>query len=186
MQFYPHNISTSLVGSAVSASQAQSTLFLNNFSAMSINIVNTASVALNITGSRGADGTSITVPGPKGPAGARGVTGFRGNSVFLLSGSWHSGAACSTPPANCFEHRFYPTYVIGGNRFCDFSDYYDTYYSTDLNLQNGVSKIYFNEICTTLASNAIPLGAYGPTSTAYNTDGAGTLEAIEPCQQQPF
>lgn len=186
MQFYPHNTPVTLIGNAVSASAAVTGSFINNFSAIPITTVDSASIALNITGSRGTDGASFAVAGPKGSQGIRGVTGFRGNSVFLLSGSWHSGAACSTPPANCYEHRFYPTYTVGGNRFCDFSDYYDTYYSTDLNLQNGVSKIYFNGICTTVASNAIPLGAYGPTATAYNTDGTGTLQAIESCPQQQF
>jgi hypothetical protein len=186
MQFYPHNISTALIGNAVSASTAATGSFINNFSAIPINTVNTASLALNITGSRGADGTSVAVVGPKGATGTRGVTGFRGNSILLLSSEWHSGPPCDPVPVDCYSHVFYPTFVLGNERFCAFEEPGQTYYSTDLTLIDGSSKIYYNDICTTLASNSNPLGAYGPTAFAYSTDGAGTLQSIDSCPQDPF
>ena len=185
MQFYPHNISVSVVGSAVSASLSLSGSLINNFSAIPVNTIDTASLALNITGSRGADGTGAAISGPKGATGTRGVTGFRGDSILLLSSAW-SGSACAAPPVNCYAHTFYPTYTLGGTRFCDFSDYNETYYSTDLNLNSGTSVMYYNSVCTSIASNANPLGAYAPTATAYSTDGSGVLQTIEACQQNPF
>jgi hypothetical protein len=180
MQFYPHNISTALVGSSVSASLALSGSFINNFEAIPINTVATASLALNITGSRGADGTGAVVVGPKGATGTRGVTGFRGDSVFLLSGSWHSGAPCTAPPVNCYAFDFGASYSVGGVRYCDFGSVL-TYYSTDSTLSAGSSPIYFNSICTTLAANQTTLGAY--VSTAYSTDGSGILQTIEACSE---
>lgn len=185
MQFYPHNISTTIIGNAVSASLSLSGSLINNFAAIAINMVSTASVALNITGSRGANGTGAVVPGPQGATGTRGVTGFRGDNILLLSSAW-SGSACPTPPVDCYSHTFYPTYRIGGERFCDFGDSGIPYYSTDFNLSAGSSPIYYNNICTNLATNANPLGAYGPTATAYSTDGSGILQTIESCPQQPF
>ena len=181
MQFYPHNISTTLIGNAVSASLSLSGSFINNFSAIPVNTVNTASLALNITGSRGTDGTGAVVQGPQGATGTRGVTGFRGDSIFLLSSAW-SGSACAAPPANCYPHIFYPTYTLGGVRFCDFGNLV-TYYSTDSALSAGSSPMYYNSICTNLASNANPLGAYAPTSTAYSTNASGILQTIEACSQ---
>lgn len=180
MQFYPHNISTTLVGSAVSASLSLSGSFINNFAAVAINTVATASLALNITGSRGADGTGAVVVGPKGATGTRGVTGFRGDSIFLLSGSWHSGASCTPPPASCYAFDFGSSYSFGGVRYCDFGSVI-TYYSTDAVLAAGSSPIYFNSICTSLASNQTTLGAY--VATAYSTNGSGILQAIEACSE---
>jgi hypothetical protein len=179
MQFYPHNISVSVVGSAVSASLALSGSLINNFSAIPVNTIDTASLALNITGSRGADGTGAAVSGPKGATGTRGVTGFRGDSIFLLSSAW-SGSACAAPPVNCYSFEFGDTYSVGGNRFCDFENT-TTYYSTDAILSAGSSPMYYNSICTNLASNANPLGAY--ISTAYSTNGSGVLQTIEACNQ---
>lgn len=97
MEFYPHNIQSNLVASAVSASQAASGSYIRNFAEITILKVNTASFALNITGSRGIDGTSVPVYGPKGDTGDRGDTGPRGNSIFLLSSSWNNGS-CAPPP----------------------------------------------------------------------------------------
>jgi hypothetical protein len=181
MQFYPHNISTTLVGNAVSASLSLSGSFINNFAAITVNRVNTASLALNITGSRGADGTGAAVPGPKGATGTRGVTGFRGDNILLLSSAW-SGSACAAPPVNCYAFDFGNTYSLGGVRSCDFGNIV-TYYSTDSTLSAGSSPMYYNDICTNLASNANPLGAYGPTSTAYSTNASGILQAIEACDE---
>lgn len=183
MQFYPHNIPSTLIGSAVSASSTITGSFINNFSALP---VNTASVALNITGSRGTDGTSVVVLGPKGTTGPRGVTGFRGNNILLLSGSWHSGGSCAAVPVDCFPFIFYPAFTLGGELQCDFSDFNQTYYSTDLNFTVDSSIMYYNDICTNIVSDANPLGAYGPTAKAYATDGSGVISELGNCPEQPF
>lgn len=176
MQFYPHNIPSTLIGSAVSASSTITGSFINNFSALP---VNTASVALNITGSRGTDGTSVVVLGPKGTTGPRGVTGFRGNNILLLSGSWHSGA-CAAVPEACNPFIFYPAFTFGGELQCDFSDFNQTYYSTDLNFTVDSSIMYYNDICTNIVSNANPLGAFDD-GEVYATDAAGVISVLGSC-----
>ncbi len=177
MQFYPHNLSATLAANVVSASFAETGSLINNFSAIAINRVSTASIALNITGSPGTNGTSVTLIGPQGPTGDRGEPGYRGKSIFLLSGSWHSGGPCTTPPANCYAVSFGDTYAVGGVRYCDFTTP-TTYYSTDA-IPSAGSPMYYNSICTSLASNANPFGAYA--SVAYSTNISGELQVIEAC-----
>jgi len=170
MQFYPNNIPASTLASAVSASFAQTSSLINNFAAVSISIVGTASIALNLTGSTGTNGTSAgPVSGSKGAQGFRGVTGPRGNSVYLLSSSWHdagnAGASCSTPaPSNCWSVELFVAYETSGEYSCDFSTTpgYNptTYYTTSGSTQNLVNSnfgigfpLYTNNTCTdTLAS----------------------------------
>jgi hypothetical protein len=96
MQFYPHNVPFNTVFGAVSASRTLTGSFIGNFSAIPVNQIVTASITLNITGSRGTDGTNVTVLGPTGPEGSRGPTGFRGRNAFLLSGGWNVGTTTST------------------------------------------------------------------------------------------
>ena len=122
MQFYPHNIPSTFVGQAVSASRADTGSLINNFSAIPITTIATASIALNISGSRGADGTSQSVIGPKGDTGTRGVTGPRGNSVFILSGSWHTGSPCGAGSATCYEVKNWNPYSTSGTiRWTDYN-----------------------------------------------------------------
>lgn len=182
MQFYPNNVSVTEVGFAVSASKARSGSLINNFAAVPI----TASFALNIVGSAGAAGTNAgPISGPKGAQGSRGVTGPRGNSVYLLSSSWHDeskgGASCAAAPANCYPYDFWPSYRVGGVRYCDYSDFYSTYYSTDITLGAG-SPMFYNDVCTNPALSQ-KLGAYQPESTAYNTDANGDLVIAGTCDQ---
>jgi hypothetical protein len=168
MQFYPNNISANELGFAVSSSIAKTGSFIANFAAISVTTVNTASLALNITGSAGAAGTNASLTGPKGPQGARGVTGPRGDSVYLISSSWHDatrmGASCSTPaPTNCWTVNLYAAYEVFGNYSCDFSTNAfnpTTYYTTTGASQAYVDAnfganfpLYVNNTCTdTLAS----------------------------------
>ena len=168
MQFYPNNVSANELGFAVSASIAKTGSFIANFSAIPVTIVNTASLALNITGTPGTTGTGASLSGPKGPLGAAGVAGPRGNSVYLLSSSWHDaskgGASCDTPvPTNCWEVKLYSAYYLFENYSCDFSvnafnptTYYTTSGSSqalvDANFGAGF-PLYTNNTCTnTLAS----------------------------------
>ena len=183
MQFYPNNVSVTEVGFAVSASKARSGSLINNFAAVPI----TASFALNIVGSAGAAGTNAgPISGPKGAQGSRGVTGPRGNSVYLLSSSWHDeskgGASCSSAPASCYEYTFYSAYVVGGTRYCDFGSTNITVYSTDSTLSATSSPMFYNNVCTNPALNQ-KLGAYAPDSTAYSTNGSGILQTVGVCNE---
>lgn len=175
MRFYPHNISSNIVGQATTASLAQLTTYLNNFIDISVT-VNTASLALNISGSTGAAGSDYTTVGATGPTGDRGVTGPRGNSIYLLSGSWNTG---SCTPTACYPFSFGDTYSVAGTRYCDFATP-TTYYSTDATLSAGSSTIYYNSTCTILANN-ITVGAID--ATAYSTNGSGILQVLDTCDQ---
>jgi len=183
VQFYPNNISVNEVGFAVSASIARSGSLIRNFAAVPV----TAILALNITGSTGAAGSNAgPIAGPKGAQGSRGVTGPRGNSVYLISSSWHdatkAGASCASAPASCHEHTFYSSYVVGGIRYCDFSSTNITVYSTNSTPRAGSSPMFFNSVCTNPALNQ-NLGAYAPDSIAYSTDGSGTLQTLGVCDE---
>lgn len=159
MQFYPHNIPITIIGSAVSASLSLTGSFINNFAAIPINTVNTASLALNITGTPGTNGSNFTVTGPKGATGPRGDTGYRGNSVFLLSAAW-SGSACGGGGGTCNP---FTLYNIGpGFDECNTNQGSATYYSTssaaiiNSNIVGTANDaiLYSNDTCTTVAGGA--------------------------------
>lgn len=183
MRFYPNNVSINELAFAVSASIARSGSLIEKFAAVPI----TASLALNIRGSTGTAGTNAgPISGSKGAQGQRGVTGLRGNSVYLLSSSWHDeskgGASCASAPANCYEYTFYSSYVVGGTRYCDFGSPNITVYSTDAGLSAGSSPMFFNSVCTNPANNQT-LGAYTPDATAYSTNGSGILQTLGVCNE---
>jgi len=101
MKFYPHYLPT--IPFATSASITGQSLFLNNFSGIP---VDTASLALNITGSTGENGTSALITGPDGPRGFIGSTGPVGDGIYLLPSSRATYCTCNivlggiaTPPA---------------------------------------------------------------------------------------
>lgn len=162
MQFYPHRVPLTTVSSAVSASIAATSSFIANFASIP---VATASLALNISGSAGTNGTDINFPGPKGQTGPRGVTGFRGNSVFLLSGSWQN-TPCGAPVV-CYEYSF--AYAPGDTSptSCNFGSL-TTYYSTDSTLVDDSSPMYSNNTCTS-ALGTQRLGGYAPNNTVAET-----------------
>ena len=175
MQFYPHNVPPTTIGLAISASTATSASFINNFAGISIN---TASLALNITGSAGTPGTSVAVIGPTGSQGVRGVTGFRGNSIFLLSSSW-SGSACGSVGDPCLGPI--TLYAIGpGFDECRTDQGSGIYYTTsslDLLNSNQVGDadgviLYTNSACSSVAvSNAI----HNTEGVVFYTDGTGVI-----------
>lgn len=165
MKFYPHNLSSNIVGRAITASLAELTTYLNNFTAISVTI-RTASLALNIFGSTGTAGTNYTKIGETGPTGDTGPTGYRGKSIYLLSGSWNTGA-CT--PTSC-----YPT-VFGtadGSNNCNFG-FTSTFYSNDVTALVGSSVMYYNSTCTLLATNVSQLAYNG--QVVY-TDVSGILQ----------
>jgi hypothetical protein len=175
MQFYPHNVPPTTIGLAISASTATSASFINNFAGIAIN---TASLALNITGSAGTPGTSVAVIGPTGSQGVRGVTGFRGNSIFLLSSSW-SGSACGSVGDPCLGPI--TLYAIGpGFDECRTDQGSGIYYTTsslDLLNSNQVGDadgviLYTNSACSSVAvSNAI----HNTEGVVFYTDGTGVI-----------
>lgn len=163
MQFYPHQVPLTSVGSAISSSIAMSSSFIANFASIP---VATASLALNISGAAGTNGTNINFPGPKGATGPRGVRGFRGDSVFLLSGSWQNPSVVCGAPITCYEYSF--AYAPGNTSptACDFGTL-ATYYSTAASLSGG-ETMYSNNTCTT-GTGTQRLGGYGPTNTVAET-----------------
>lgn len=196
MEFYPNNISVSTLASAVSASFALTSSLINNFAAISVTIVDTASVGLNLRGAAGANGTNAgPVPGPKGPRGDRGVTGPRGNSVYLLSSSWHDagnpGASCNTPPpTNCWTVDLYVAYKVFGEYTCDFSTtpgfnptrYYTTSGSSqelvDANFGIGF-PLYTNNTCTDTLASALSGFVTFPVTIGTNaTNGQNKVYAV--------
>jgi hypothetical protein len=163
MQFYPHNIPLTTIGSAVSSSLAKSGSYIANFAAVPVTTVNTASLALNIVGTAGVNGTGVVVPGPKGATGIRGVTGPRGNNVYLLSSSWHDeskvGATCPPAPSTCWQVDLYSAYIVFGQGTCDYSTnppynpvtYYTTSGSSQLEVDQNFGAgfpLYANSTCT--------------------------------------
>lgn len=192
MEFYPNNIPVSTLASAVSASFALTSSLINNFAAISVTIVDTASVGLNLRGAAGANGTNAgPVPGPKGPQGDRGVTGPRGNSVYLLSSSWHDagnpGALCNTPPpTNCWYVDIYVAYEVFGEYTCDFSGNPTRYYTTQGGSQAFVNAnfdvnfpLYVNNTCTdTLASTLSGFVTFPATIGTNATNGQNKVYAV--------
>lgn len=181
MQFYPHNVPVTSIATAVSASLARTGSLITNFSAVGVTLVNTASLALNISGSRGAAGTSIAVIGPTGSIGPRGDTGYRGGNIFLLSGSWNVGT-CT--PGTCTGP--YTLNNIGpGAGECGNTQGSSTYWSsyagnlltvgTDSTASNDAddSILYINNVCTSPAINV----SVHNGSTIFYTDGAGVISS---------
>lgn len=162
MQFFPYNIPVTSVATAISASSSPTASFLANFAAVSVNVVNTASLALNITGSKGEDGTGAVVPGPKGPTGDRGVTGPRGDSVYLLSSSWYDGSPC-TAPETCVGYGFTSAYQdsFTFTWICT-SQIVATYRSTDTVLLQG-SAMFSDTSCVNPLPDTPVIGAYSGT-----------------------
>jgi hypothetical protein len=194
MQFYPNNVPANELGFAVSSSIAKTGSFIVNFSAIPVTIVNTASLALNITGTSGTNGTGASLSGPKGPLGATGVTGPRGNSVYLLSSSWHDaskgGASCDTPtPTNCWEVKLYSAYYLFEDYSCDFSvNAFNptTYYTTTGESQEYVNanfgadfSLYTNNTCTnTLASVLSEFATFPVVVGAHLENGLNTVYSV--------
>jgi hypothetical protein len=194
MQFYPNNISANELGFAVSSSIAKTGSFIANFAAISVTIVNTASLTLNITGSAGVSGTGTSLTGPKGPQGARGVTGPRGDSVYLISSSWHDatkvGASCSTPvPTNCWEVKLYAAYEAFGQYTCDFgvnafnpTTYYTTTGATQAYVDANFGAdfpLYTNNTCTdTLASALSGFVTFPTVVGAHAENGQNSVYSV--------
>lgn len=172
MDFFPHNIQLgrSTIGTATSASLATTASFFDNFATIR---VDSASLALNISGSTGAAGTNYTKTGNTGPTGDTGVTGFRGNSVFLLSGSWSTGSCVG---ASCYTIEVQRYRASTG---CN-SGIINFYYSTDnIGVFGNGSPVYYDDVCTLPATNVSNLGQYG--NNVYQTDGFGTASVYLTC-----
>ena len=165
MQFFPHNVPISITNTAVSASLTQTAQFLYNLGTIAIN---TASLALNMSGSTGASGSNYTKTGATGPQGSTGPTGYRGNSVYLLSIARSTGSNTV-----CYTTDALGTATFNGvNYTCNYG-FAQTYYANASSLTNGV-VLYYDSSCSSLAVNLSSLS--DPTSNAiFNTDGAGTI-----------
>lgn len=181
MRFYPHNISgdgDSTVQQAISASFTVTGSYIANFSALTVQRIDTASVGLNFIGTAAPNGTSIGIIGPTGSTGARGAQGYRGRSVFLLSSSWDQGS-CGAVPGNCSASLFYPVSGEPGNYACLVGESPTTYYHTASAFAvSGGEPLYTNDICTYPATNLSPI-SYG--GSVYITDSNATSSLVEAC-----
>lgn len=186
MQFYPHNIASNLAGSAISASKALTGSFVNNFADITILVVNTASIGLNIKGTNGTDGTSVAVYGPKGDQGTRGVTGFKGNNILLLSSSW-SASNCYAG-SNCYGGvSGFTLYNVGpGTLECNTNQGSGQFWS------NGNSTAIYNTLvgeadgfilyitsdCTKTARNRTSPPLHNGQGVVFYTDGSGQISTV--------
>lgn len=162
MKFFPHNLTT--VPSAVSASITSQSLFLNNFSGT---LVNTASFALNITGSRGSSGTSHLIVGPQGPRGPAGPQGPQGNGIYILPSTRATYCTCNTVLGGT------ATDLGGGLYACDPPN--TTYYSNCETIAGGCT-VYTDLGCAVTVSN----GLYAFDSQVY-TAASGVLTLTAGC-----
>lgn len=168
MQFFPHRTTLGVIGQATTASRSAYAELINNFSTIP---VDTASIALNITGSTGLAGSNFTAIGPQGPQGTQGPRGPRGDHVYLLSVAWDQA-----PPEE--EEICYELTPVGTSTFndpdysCDFGTTV-SYYSTSSILTDG-TVLYYDSGCSSLAINMSGLAwsGYG----AFGTNGSGVVE----------
>lgn len=162
MDYFPNRTPLTTVGQATSASLAALATYIGNFSQLS---VNTASLALNISGAAGTNGSNYTKLGATGSQGAQGGVGYRGDSVYLLSASWSVGS-----PQTC--HEIAGVGIAVATSTCDFSTP-STYYANASSVVNG-TIMYYDSSCTLLAANLTDL-AIGVT--IFDTNGSGVAAA---------
>jgi hypothetical protein len=173
MQFFPHNISSTNVAQATSASLARTVSFLNNFASVR---VDTASVALNFVGTPGTAGTNFTKIGETGLKGIQGERGPRGDNAYILAVGWSDPA-----PSACIEviddiGAYNPT-----TTFCNFENA-ATFYSTTNSITGG-SVVYYDSSCSSLVMSRTNL-AVGNKS--FSTDGSGVVTLGADCAGGSF
>jgi hypothetical protein len=162
MKYFPNYLTT--LPFSVSASIASQSLFLNNFASTP---VDTASLALNITGSRGASGTSVTVIGDKGPRGFTGFTGPAGTGIYLLPAT-RTYCACNIQVGREASD-------IGGGVYDCTSAPETTYYSNCGTIADAC-VLYIDLACTSTVTN----GLYTFGNLVYSTT-SGVLTEISTC-----
>lgn len=170
MDFFPHRIPPTIVGSAVSASAATSASFINNFAATAID---TAQLALNFVGSPGTAGTSFTKTGRSGATGEQGDRGYRGKNVYLLASGWGTGSKSVS-----YQTDGLATTTYNGSQYiCDYGQSPNFYYTngdTVLGIQAGYI-LYYDSACTIPVPNAL---LTDPLSGVYSTNGSGVLTYV--------
>lgn len=181
MQFFPHRIPSTRVSSATSASLALSASFVNNINTPSITITNSASLALNISGSAGSPGADFTKSGPRGPQGATGRRGARGQNVYLLSVGWSQ-----SPASACYEIQAGSATLSGGGFNCDFGVVTTYYTDASPSTSDVGSFIYFDRECTTPYQTAV-FGNLARTGIVINdqpvitTNSSGQITQTDIC-----
>ncbi len=167
MQFFPHNVSSTSVAQATSASLAQTVSYLNNFATT---LVNTASVALNFTGSAGVSGSNFTKTGATGLQGLQGARGPRGDSAYILAVGWSS-----TTPTTCNAIPDVGTYN-SGTTICSFENSV-TFYSTSSIIADG-TIVYYDSACSSLVTNISNLAI---SVKSFSTNGSGVVTIGADC-----
>lgn len=167
MQFFPHNISATSVAQATSASLAATVSYLNNFASVR---VDTASVALNFTGSVGATGSNYIKVGATGLTGLQGARGARGDSAYILAVGWSS-----TTPTTCNAISDVGTYN-SGTTICSFENSV-TLYSTSSIITEG-TIVYYDSACSSLVTNISDLAI---SVKSFSTNGSGVVALGPDC-----
>ena len=183
MLFYPHNqfAGGGVVERAVSSSVAVSSSFINNSTTSGLSFL-----ALNITGSPGANGSNASpIVGPKGATGNQGPAGPRGLNIWILSSSWTTAScwASGGPGATCYPILMYKRSRDDSNPCTAISA--PTVYTTvpDITQQllvQDISPVYSDSNCTLPVLNDPIIGVNG--STIYKTTVAGTASFSGSCQ----
>lgn len=170
MEFFPHRVPPKNIANAVSASNATQATFLANLPST---IVNSVSVAINISGSSGTAGTSFSIAGAQGAQGATGLKGTRGKNIYLL-------AATRSPDYPGFSCIGYQLYEVGPNiGQCETSLGGGTYYATgSIGTWQVGTPIYTNNTCTDTIKGSNTLhGQLGD----YYTTSLGNIATINTC-----
>jgi hypothetical protein len=173
MKFFPHNLGGNQLPSAVTASITSQSLFLNNFSGT---VVNTVSLALNISGSRGASGTSVLVAGIPGPVGDAGPQGDPGTGIYVLpperttylattqitlqGGSYVCGTPSQAFSSNCWAIRTLPGVGTGCTLYsgtgCNPSPASDGLYAVNVGSKFPVVYSVNDQGCMTYVADCFP------------------------------
>ena len=165
MKYFPNNLTT--VPLAISASITSRSALINNFAGTPIN---TASLALNITGSRGSSGISYLVVGPTGPQGPIGPMGPPGDGIYMLP--------ASRTVCGCFTYTTFATATAPidpeVNYTCGTPN--NTYYSPSDTIGAGITLYTVPECQTTTVSN----GFYAYNDNVYQAS-AGVLTFVGIC-----
>lgn len=170
MDFFPHRAPVTNIASATSASLTPSATYLANTPST---IVNTVSLALNISGSGGTSGTSFSVAGAQGAQGASGTKGNRGKNIYLLAAT----RSPNYPGSSCLNYTLYDTGP--SDRQCCDDQGSGVYYATgSIGTWQVGTPIYTDAGCTNTVKRGLTVHAgLGDVITV----SAGKISNIESC-----
>jgi hypothetical protein len=132
--------------------------------------INTASVALNFSGSIGPSGSGYTKVGATGVTGPTGPQGPKGFGVYLLSST---RATCCTYLGDFSTD----TSGGGGSNCSSYTDGIRSVYSSDCTSIGNGCTLYLNSTCSTPAN----VYCFSDGSDYYCTNGSGVVTSTGGC-----